>query len=138
MLTECLRNIASALKINPCFLSIPFILNYLYRLIFNLMKFLEYFHKDYVGWDNDDPMPGTKEEAIKWLQFTSQYHKILIYELKPITIKVYGDFAFAHYYYYTMNEIDYKRTPEMGRWTDILMKQGDKWVMIVDHGGEEK
>jgi hypothetical protein len=22
-----------------------------------------------------------------------------------------------------------------GRWTDILMKQGDKWVMIGDHGG---
>lgn len=100
--------------------------------------FLGYFHKDYVGWDTDDPIPGNKESASKWLHFMSQYNKVLIYELKPLTIKVYGDFAFAHYYYYMMNEVDGKRTPEMGRWTDILMKQGDKWLMIGDHGGEEK
>jgi hypothetical protein len=22
-----------------------------------------------------------------------------------------------------------------GRWTDVLMKQGDKWVLIADRGG---
>lgn len=22
-----------------------------------------------------------------------------------------------------------------GRWTDVLKKQGDKWVLIADHGG---
>ncbi len=24
-----------------------------------------------------------------------------------------------------------------GRWTDLLKKQGDKWVMIGDHGGPD-
>ena len=31
---------------------------------------------------------------------------------------------------------DGKEKPSEGRWTDILMKQGDKWVLIGDHGGK--
>jgi ketosteroid isomerase-like protein len=100
--------------------------------------FLEYFHKDYLGWDNDDPLPSNKEESQKWLQFTYQFTKILYYSIKPLGIKVYGDVAFVHYYYYIVREADGKKTWEQGRWTDILLKQGDKWVMIGDHGGSEK
>ena len=35
---------------------------------------------------------------------------------------------------------DGKKKSEKGTWTDILTKQGNKWVMIGDHGGaiEEK
>jgi hypothetical protein len=29
-----------------------------------------------------------------------------------------------------------KEKREAGRWTDILMKDGNKWVLIGDHGGE--
>ena len=29
-----------------------------------------------------------------------------------------------------------KPMPERGRWTDIVMKKGDKWVLVGDHGGE--
>ena len=28
-----------------------------------------------------------------------------------------------------------KEKVEQGRWTDILIKQDDKWIMIGDHGG---
>lgn len=27
---------------------------------------------------------------------------------------------------------------ESGRWTDILLKQGNKWVITGDHGGSDK
>ncbi len=33
---------------------------------------------------------------------------------------------------------DGKKSSESGRWTDILLKQGTKWVMIGDHGGSDK
>jgi hypothetical protein len=35
-------------------------------------------------------------------------------------------------------EKDGKKEAENGRWTDILMKQGTKWVMIGDNGGSAK
>lgn len=49
---------------------------------------------------------------------------------------MYGNIAFVHYYYdQVVKDAEGKEKSESGRWTDILMKQGDKWVMIGDHGG---
>jgi ketosteroid isomerase-like protein len=101
--------------------------------------FASYIHADYVGWDNESVLPGTKEEGKKWLDFGKQGgEKILLYEIKPLTIKIYGDVAFVHYYYTMIKQNgEGKKSPEAGRWTDILLKQGNKWMMIGDHGGKE-
>jgi ketosteroid isomerase-like protein len=104
----------------------------------DIAGFMAYFHNDYLGWDNEDPVPSTKEETQKWLQFALQSAKTLIYNIKPLGIRVYGEFAFVHYYYYIVREVEGKQKTDFGRWTDILMKQGDKWVMIGDHGGSVK
>ena len=60
-------------------------------------------------------------------------------EIDPLTIKIYEDVAFVHYYYSMVRELpDGKKKTENGRWTDILLKQGNKWVLIGDHGGSSK
>jgi hypothetical protein len=42
----------------------------------------------------------------------------------------------VHYYFtYAYESPDGKRGSERGRWTDILVKHGDKWVLLADHGG---
>jgi ketosteroid isomerase-like protein len=55
----------------------------------------------------------------------------------PEAIWVKGDFAFVHYSY-TEVEVDMEGKEKLnaGRWTDILMKDGNKWVMVGDSGGE--
>jgi len=54
-----------------------------------------------------------------------------------VAIKVHGDFAFAHYYYASLyQEKKGEEEVSQGRWTDILKKEGDKWLLIGDHGGE--
>ena len=56
--------------------------------------------------------------------------------LRPIDIKVHGDFAVVHYFYVeVLVDADGEETTEKGRWTDVLMKQNGKWVWIADHGG---
>jgi len=61
----------------------------------------------------------------------------LLYTITPARIWVNGNFAYVHYYYSEVNEgADGKPMPESGRWTDILMKKGTKWVMVGDHGGK--
>jgi ketosteroid isomerase-like protein len=101
--------------------------------------FMEYFHPDYSGWENGEKLPSNKEETRKWITYGFQGVKIPLYEIKPLSIKIYGDVAFVHYYYTTVKEMpDGKKKVETGRWTDILLKQGNKWVLIGDHGGEDK
>jgi len=107
----------------------------------DLNGFFEYFHTDYIGWDNGAALPSNKEELKKMYTFFYSGVKVPFYEIKPLAIKVYGDFAFADYNYVMFMETpDGKKKSEKGSWTDILMKQGNKWVIIGDHGGatEEK
>ena len=105
----------------------------------DLNGFLDYFHADYVGWDNNSPLPSTKAESKKWITYAYQGVKIPVYEINPVAIKIYGDVAFVDYYYAMAKESqDGKKSSESGRWTDILLKQGNRWVMIGDHGGSDK
>ena len=98
--------------------------------------FLTYFHTDYIGWDDGDAIPAGLDETKKMLTFFETGMKFPYYSIQPLAIKVYGDFAFADYIYsYVRESPDGKKTSEKGRWTDILMKQGTKWVLIGDNGG---
>ena len=63
----------------------------------------------------------------------------VLYTISPASIWVKGDFAFTHYYF-TQVEKDKegKETMSGGRWTDILMKKENKWVLIGDADGRIK
>ena len=101
----------------------------------DLSGFLEFFHPDYMGWDDNSPLPNTKTDTQKWLQIFVIGNKVILYDIKPVGIRVFGDFAIVDYYYSLVNEMDGKKKTEDGRWTDILMKQGNKWLLIGDNGG---
>ena len=103
------------------------------------MDFLNYFDDSYNGWSYDNEAPGTKDDAQKSLKYWTTKGKVVYYIITPARIWVNGNFAYAHYYYTQVSEsADGKPLTEKGRWTDILMKKGNKWVMVGDHGGEIK
>ena len=100
--------------------------------------FLAYFDDSYNGWSYNNQAPGNKSDATKSLSYWLPKGKVAFYTLTPAKIWVNGDYAYVHYYYTQVTEMDGKPTPEKGRWTDILMKKDGKWVMVGDHGGEIK
>ena len=103
------------------------------------MDFLSYFDDSYVGWSYDTEAPGNKTDVKKSLSYWTTKGKVVYYTITPAKIWVNGDFAFVHYYYTQVTESpDGKPNTEKGRWTDILMKKGDKWMLVGDHGGEIK
>jgi ketosteroid isomerase-like protein len=98
--------------------------------------FLSYSHPDYVGWINVSPFPQNKERASKFISYGFKTNKIQVYDISPLSIKLYGNVAIVHYYYCeTYKDFEGKEKNEIGRWTDVFMKQGDKWLLIGDHGG---
>lgn len=61
----------------------------------------------------------------------------MFYTIHPLAIQIYGNIAFVHYNYaHILKPLEGEEISSEGRWTDILLKQGDKWIMIGDHGGE--
>ena len=99
--------------------------------------FLKYFHENYSGWGYEIPVPYGKESVKKWVNFSFPRTELLIYEIKPLQILVVGKSAVAHYYfYYRLKDHEGKEKSHTARWTDILVKDGGKWLLIADHGGE--
>ena len=97
---------------------------------------MSYFADDYLGWSTSSAMPGTKAEARKWIAHAFETSQTVLQTLKPVGIAIHGDVAFVHYYFTSLekNAKGEEKTIQ-GRWTDILKKQGNRWVLIGDSGG---
>jgi ketosteroid isomerase-like protein len=98
--------------------------------------FLGYFHDDYLGWSVEDALPVNKATVRRFVEHQLKTTKVLVQNIQPVGIKLHGDIAFAHYYWTRIyQDAEGKEKTESGRWTDILKKQGDRWLLIGDHGG---
>ncbi len=103
----------------------------------DLEGFMSYFHDDYRGWEYDSAFPYDKPAVRRFVGHAMQTTKTLVQEIKPVAIQIHGNVAFVDYYYdRVVKDAEGKEKLHSGRWTDILMKQGDRWVLIGDHGGE--
>lgn len=105
----------------------------------DLEGFMKYIHDDYKGWDYETPVPYGLQTVRKWASFSFPRTEILIYEIKPLEIVVFGESAVIHYYsYYRFKDHEGKEKSYTDRWTDILTKKDGKWLLIADHGGSAK
>ena len=97
---------------------------------------LSYFHEDFRGWANGDAMPRDKASSKMWNTLALETNDRLVSEIWPVGIQVFDNIAIVQYYFkYANKNSEGKLENVRGRWTDILMKQGDRWVVIADHGG---
>jgi ketosteroid isomerase-like protein len=105
----------------------------------NLDGFLSYFSDNYLGWDNDSPVPQNKAAVAKYSANGLKNRKTLFYDITPVSIQIHDDVAIVNYYFNIQSEnMEGKKNWDHGRWTDILQRQGQssgKWVLIGDHGG---
>jgi len=99
----------------------------------------EYYDDSYMGWQMRSPVPVPKanmENASAYM--LAQGGKYLFFDAIPVVIWVKGDFAYTDYYYRAVyQDKDGKKVNDHGRWLDVLMKKGDKWVLVGDHGGSD-
>jgi ketosteroid isomerase-like protein len=101
----------------------------------DLEGFMGYFHDEFLGWVQGDWVPTNKADRRASLVRGFETGDLEWYSLKPVGIKVHGDVAIVHYLYTTnTRSADGEQASVTGAWTDILMKQGNKWVMIGDAG----
>jgi ketosteroid isomerase-like protein len=94
------------------------------------------YHDDFIGWEIISPLTFNKAFLRKNMPHWFKTGEVVIYNIQPIAINIFDNVAILHYYWSNViqdtkgNETNYS-----GRWTDIIMKQGDRWVLIGDSGG---
>ena len=103
----------------------------------DLDGFMSYVHDDFLGWATGQWVPTNKADRRVGIERTFATTESVFYYLKPVGIRIFGDVAIVHYFYTdTSKDAKGEEKTVWGHWTDILMKQGDRWVMIGDAGGQ--
>ncbi len=95
-------------------------------------------HANISYWDVDQPGPQNKASLTQWSRFSSSASTVLEQELFPISITITGNLAVAQYRYSLVRE-NYKKERETatGRYTDVLVKEGGRWLFIAWAGGDD-
>jgi ketosteroid isomerase-like protein len=98
--------------------------------------FFSHFHDDFVGWTLRRPTPVTKETRQKWVPFVYRATEILEYEIQPLSVRIYGNVAVCHYLTFkAKKEGDGEVSLEKEKWSDVLIKQDGRWLLVSDSGG---
>jgi uncharacterized protein (TIGR02246 family) len=102
----------------------------------DLDGFMSHFHADYRGWHNGMDTPSNRDSVRRWVELIMASEKVLVSESTPLSIQIYGDTAIVHSVYAALVEHgNGQRKFERGRWTDILQRHDNRWLLIGDHGG---
>ena len=95
-------------------------------------------HPNLSYWDVAQAGPQTKASLQRWQRYNYTSNTTLAHELFPISATITGNVAVVQYRYAVARE-NYKKDRETvtGRYTDILIKEGGRWLFIAWAGGED-
>lgn len=103
----------------------------------DLETFMEQLHPNFIGWENELPMPDDRKATEKWVRYRLAMQETIMHELKPLHIQLIDNVAFVHYYYVLVTkDAAGKHQTATGRFTDVLLKNNGNWQFITWHGGE--
>jgi hypothetical protein len=97
---------------------------------------VSYIHEKYQGWNDQSPLPMTKEMAIQRTQETKDIFKINYFSLNPARIVITENAAVVDYYYSidaTITRGEKKETGNShGQNAEFYIKEGGKWLLLGD------
>jgi len=95
-------------------------------------------HPNVSYWDADRPAPQNKASLLRWNRFSNTNATVLEQELFPSSITITGNIAVVQYRY-SMARENYKKDRETvaGRYTDVLVKEGGRWLFLAWAGGDD-
>jgi ketosteroid isomerase-like protein len=100
---------------------------------------MRHFHDDFSGWGTDAPLPVDKQgrRALIADSIATRRTTDLVFSSQtPVAIEVHGNVAVVHSYLSRVvrDKKSRETTTRHIRWTDVLLREADRWVLIADHG----
>jgi ketosteroid isomerase-like protein len=95
-------------------------------------------HPNLNFWQSDQPMPRGRASLARWARYDSTNSTVREQELFPISVTITGNVAVAQYRYQVASE-NYKKERETvtGRYTDVFIRDGNRWLFITWAGGDD-
>ncbi len=95
-------------------------------------------HPNLSYWDNDQVAPQDRASLARWNRYSNGNTTVLEQEIFPISMTITGNVAVAQYRYAVAREnMKKERETFTGKYTDVLMKDGGRWMFIAWAGGDD-
>ena len=95
-------------------------------------------HPNMKFWDTAVPMPRDKASLKHWSRFDADNGSTLEQGLFPISATITGNIAVVQYHYMIARENHKKeRETVTGHYTDVLVKEGGRWLFLTWAGGDD-
>ena len=95
-------------------------------------------HPNLSYWSNESPVPQTRTSLSRWNRYDNTNATVLEQELFPHSITITGNVAVVNYHYQIARENSKKeRETVRGRYTDVFVKDGGRWLFIAWTGGDD-
>jgi hypothetical protein len=95
-------------------------------------------HPDATSWGIDHPVPRNRASVARWDKYEYGNATVLESELFPLSITIVADVAVVHFRYRIASENSRKeRKTVTGRYSDVLIKDGTRWLIITTVGGDD-
>ena len=101
----------------------------------DLDGYMSCLHENFIGWFQDSPLPIDKKTLRQWEDHWLSTSKILLHQIKPVSIKVTDDIAIVNSYSSAIREDETGAKPTNSKWTNICKKEDGKWLIIGMFGG---
>ena len=93
-------------------------------------------HPKYHGWDDQTPLPYTKEKAMQQYEEWKAKTSLVSYDIEPARIVVTENAAVIDYYYsliMTVTQDDKKETVKRkGMYVEFYVKEKGSWLLLAD------
>ena len=99
----------------------------------DLEAFLSLWHEGFIGWPNNQPVPINKAGMHKLVEagFASIQVKSVAHELKPLSVRVFGDIGIVYYEAHASAETkDGQEIATHERYTHTWMRTEKGWKII--------
>jgi hypothetical protein len=95
-------------------------------------------HPNLRYWETGTPMPRDKASLKHWSRYNNENGTVLEQEIFPISTTITGNVAVVQYNYMMAREnLKQERETVTGHYTDVLIKEGGKWLFIAWAGGDD-
>jgi hypothetical protein len=98
-------------------------------------KYKSFLHEKYSMWFDDETFPSDRASHDMWEAHWTANTELKIYEILPLRINIVNNIAVVHHLAKSLRTIEDKTALRQSKWTDVFIKENDKWLMITSHGG---
>jgi hypothetical protein len=94
------------------------------------------FHDDFIGLGTGEAEPTTKSDRMQVFAETLETTELVSFDLRPLAINLHGNTAVLIYEaaMVVRDKATGEETRPVIRWTDVAVREGERWSWIADHG----